>query len=55
VAPSAPYAQQGYPQAAPAPAQQQDWYFCPNSNAYYPYVRECPGGWQRVPAQPQPR
>ena len=45
VAPSAPYAQ-----AAPAP--QHDWYFCPNSNSYYPYVRECPGGWQRVPAQP---
>jgi hypothetical protein len=50
VAPSAPYAQQGYPQAAPAP--QQDWYYCPNSKAYYPYVRECPGGWQGVPAQP---
>ena len=45
VAPSAPYAQ-----AAPAP--QQDWYFCPNSNSYYPYVWECPGGWQRVPSQP---
>jgi len=51
MAPSAPYVQQGYPQAAPVP--QQDWYYCPNSNAYYPYVRECPGGWQRVPAQPQ--
>jgi hypothetical protein len=46
VAPSDPYAQ-----AAPAP--QHDWYFCPNSNSYYPYVRECPGGWQRVPAQPR--
>jgi hypothetical protein len=61
VAPSGAYAEQGYaqgypqgyPQAAPAPAQPQgDWYFCPNSNAYYPYVRECPNGWQRVPAQP---
>lgn len=50
VAPSGGYAEQGYPQAAPAP--QQDWYYCPNSNAYYPYVRECPGGWQRVPSQP---
>jgi hypothetical protein len=50
VGPSGGYVEQGYPQAAPAP--QQDWYYCPNSNAYYPYVRECPGGWQRVPSQP---
>ena len=52
MAPSGAYAEQGYAQAAPAPAQQQDWYFCAGSNAYYPYVRECPSGWQRVPAQP---
>jgi hypothetical protein len=53
VAPSAGYVEQGVPQAAPAPAQPQgEWYYCGNSNAYYPYVRECPGGWQRVPAQP---
>lgn len=38
-------------QAAPAqpPAT---WYFCRESNAYYPYVKTCPGGWARVPAQP---
>ncbi|HYG53878.1 MAG TPA: hypothetical protein VD965_01150 [Burkholderiales bacterium] len=29
------------------------WYYCHESRAYYPYVRECPGGWQRVPAQPR--
>jgi hypothetical protein len=28
------------------------WYFCRESNTYYPYVRQCPGGWTRVPAQP---
>ena len=28
------------------------WYYCPDSKAYYPYVMECPGGWQTVPAQP---
>ena len=28
------------------------WYYCPDSGAYYPYVSECPGGWQRVPPQP---
>ena len=28
------------------------WYYCTKSKAYYPYVKSCPGGWQRVPAQP---
>lgn len=28
------------------------WYYCPEARAYYPYVRSCPGGWQRVPPQP---
>jgi len=28
------------------------WYYCPESRAYYPYVKKCPGGWQTVPAQP---
>lgn len=40
-------------QAAPAPSQAQaSWYYCAASNAYYPYVAECPAGWQAVPAQP---
>jgi hypothetical protein len=30
------------------------WYYCPDSKTYYPYVKECPGGWQKVPAQPPP-
>ncbi|HZW11594.1 MAG TPA: hypothetical protein VFF81_00190 [Noviherbaspirillum sp.] len=28
------------------------WYYCPSSRAYYPYVTECPQGWQLVPPQP---
>ncbi len=28
------------------------WYYCAASKAYYPYVKECPGGWQRVAPQP---
>ena len=42
-------------QLAPAPAPAApagDWFYCSESNGYYPYVRECPGGWQRVPATP---
>jgi hypothetical protein len=60
VAPSSPpvYIEQGTaPQAgAPAPAQPQgDWYYCADSKTYYPYVKECSAGWQRVPAQPPSR
>jgi hypothetical protein len=30
------------------PAQQYYWYFCPDSNTYYPYVKQCPSGWLKV-------
>jgi hypothetical protein len=52
--PSSPpvYVEQGA--AAPAaPVQQNYWYYCAESKSYYPYVKECPGGWQRVTPQPQ--
>lgn len=29
------------------------YYYCAASKAYYPYVRECAGGWEQVPAQPR--
>lgn len=29
------------------------WYFCAESKAYYPYVKQCPAGWQQVTPQPQ--
>jgi hypothetical protein len=34
------------------PAAPVWWYWCADAKAYYPYVKECPGGWQRVPPQP---
>jgi len=27
------------------------WYFCPESGIYFPYVKRCAGGWQRVTPQ----
>ena len=38
-----------------APAESaQWWYFCRSAKAFYPYVRDCPGGWERVsPAPPE--
>jgi hypothetical protein len=35
-----------------APPSVQYWYYCADSNAYYPYVSSCPRGWQAVPAIP---
>ena len=29
------------------------WYYCRESNLYYPYAKECSAPWERVPAQPQ--
>ncbi len=31
---------------------QGTWYYCPEAKAYYPYVKQCAGGWQRVAPQP---
>jgi hypothetical protein len=28
------------------------WYYCPDSDAYYPYVQRCRDGWRTVPAVP---
>jgi hypothetical protein len=28
------------------------WYYCKKPNAYYPYLRRCAGGWEKVPAVP---
>lgn len=56
---AAPYAPPVYIEQDPAsaaPAQQSSyWYYCKSSQAYYPYVKECPGGWQQVAPQPPPR
>jgi hypothetical protein len=55
VVPAAPstYIEQQNPEAAQAAPASNDWYYCRKPEGYYPYVRQCPGGWQRVPAQPQ--
>lgn len=45
------YIERAPAQAAPAP-QAQWWYYCDEARAYYPYVKQCPGGWQRVAPQP---
>jgi hypothetical protein len=44
VQPSAPAAAQ-----PPPPAY---WYYCDDARGYYPYVQQCPGGWQAVAPTP---
>jgi len=55
-----PYVVQQQPQVyveQPQVQQAQEpsgyWYYCSDSRAYYPYVKECPAGWQRVAPRPQ--
>lgn len=55
VVPAAPpsYIERTLPaEGQPAQPVPNDWYYCRKPEGYYPYVRTCPGGWQRVPAQP---
>lgn len=30
----------------------QYWYYCPDSETYYPYVKQCASPWHRVAPQP---
>jgi hypothetical protein len=46
------YVEQPGQPAASQPQSQGYWYYCADSRAYYPYVKECPAGWQRVAPQP---
>ena len=63
-----PYSPNYYPPAVSVPSSPQEyierpqrdddstssgiWHYCPESKSYYPYVKECPDGWQTVPAHP---
>lgn len=41
------------PSSGPPP--ENYWYYCAESRGYYPYVKECPGGWMQVVPQSQPK
>ena len=48
-APAYPY----YHDAPAAPMMVDPyWYYCPAAAAYYPYVQDCPGGWEPVSPAP---
>ena len=41
-------------QVGPDSAPQQDnfWYHCDKPEGYYPYIKTCPQGWQKVTPEP---
>jgi hypothetical protein len=49
--PAAPpvYVERNEPQVT---APEHYWYYCPDTQTYYPYVRECASTWQRVSPRP---
>jgi len=58
IAPAAPppvYVQREEPASARSDARTDAaswWYYCRDANAYYPYVKQCPAGWEKVAPQP---
>jgi len=44
-----------YVQPTPQREEQYYWYFCQDSNNYYPYVKKCPKGWLKVVPAPAPQ
>ena len=44
--------QQPAQSAQPTQSRANYWYYCKDPDGYYPYVRECPGGWLQVAPQP---
>jgi len=47
--PAPPYAAQSLPSET---LGGQWWYLCKKPAGYYPYVRECPSGWEKVSPTP---
>jgi len=41
------------PPAYSEPEQPSYWYYCQDPQGYYPYVKNCPGGWMSVLPTPQ--
>lgn len=40
--------------ASATPPQTSYWYWCDNPQGYYPYIKNCPGGWKKVEPGPPP-
>jgi hypothetical protein len=52
MAPAPAYVERNDQAAGPPP--EHYWYYCADSQAYYPYVKQCASPWQRVTPTPPP-
>lgn len=53
MAPPPVYVEQQSASAAAVPTLEPGyWYYCNEAQAYFPYVKQCPGSWQKVTPQP---
>ncbi|MDD5412078.1 MAG: hypothetical protein PHF31_11805 [Methylobacter sp.] len=53
--PTVPATPPVYIQQSPQAGQQYPsgyWYYCNNPKGYYPYIKQCPRGWQEVEPTP---
>ena len=51
------YIEQDDEQVDQSQAQEEDdyyWYHCNKPKGYYPYIKKCPGGWEKVTPTPPP-
>jgi hypothetical protein len=48
------YIERGDAAAEESRGSQEYWYYCKESRAYHPYVKHCPGGWEKQIPAPAP-
>jgi hypothetical protein len=50
------YIEQSQAASAPStiatPRPSNYWYYCTNPDGYYPYIKQCGSGWQKVAPTP---
>ena len=52
VVPTTPPVYTQQQQVQPVQPQTNYWHYCQKPQGYYPYVKNCPGGWLQVTPQP---
>ena len=52
VVPTTPPVYTQQQQVQPVQPQTDYWHYCQKPQGYYPYVKNCPGGWLQVVPQP---
>lgn len=48
---SEPVTSYTYSDPVPVTSNNSDWLYCSQPDGFYPAIKDCPGGWRKVPAQ----